>query len=141
MSMLTPLKAGLVALVLSATALAAVPAQAAPPNFSFSLNLGGPGFGLYPVQPGIVLHFGDPNYYNYCLNDKQVRKLINNGDFSHAKIAKYQNKYNKVWVIALSDDDDYWYQMRVDRCTGEVDHVQPIDYNPGNGNFSLSLGF
>jgi hypothetical protein len=128
MSLTTAIKAGVVALALSATALVALPAQAAPPSFSFSLNLGGPGFPIYPVKPGIILHFGDPDYFNYCLSDKQVRNLVRDNDFSHVKVSKYENKYNKVWVIAQSDDDDEWYMMRVDRCSGKVDKIHSIDY-------------
>lgn len=126
MSLSTAIKAGVVALVVGSTALVALPAQAAPPPFSFSLNFGGPGFPVY--QPGIILHFGDPDYFNSCLSDKQVRNLVRDNDFSHVKISKYDNKHNKVWVIAQSDDDDEWYSMRVDRCDGDVDKVHHIDY-------------
>jgi hypothetical protein len=118
-----------------------MPAQAA----SFSLSLGGPGFGfgLYPMKPGITLHFGDPNYYLYCMTDKQVVKYVNRQDeFSHTKIAKYQNKYNRVWVITYDEDNEEWVQARVGRCDGEIDHIRPIDYDPDFPNkFSLSLNF
>ena len=141
MSMMTTVKAGLVAIALAATSMVALPAQAA----SFTLNLGGPGFGfgLYTVKPGITLHFGDPDYFHYCMNDKQVVKYVNRQDeFTKTKIAKYQNKYNKVWVVTYDVYDDEWVQARVDRCDGDIDHIQPIDYNPKFPNqFGLSLTF
>lgn len=134
------LKAGLVAIALAGTAVAALPARAAPLPFSFSLNLGGPGYPIYPVQPGIVLHFGSPDYFNYCLTNRQIRNLLSDNGWDHVKIVREDNNYNRVWAIAQSEDDGDWYQMRVNRCTGKVDKVHPIDYN-GDGNFSFSLSF
>ena len=60
MILLNTLKAGVVALALAGTALAAVPAQAASPTFGFQLNLGGGG----GSNGGIFLHFGDDDYFD-----------------------------------------------------------------------------
>jgi hypothetical protein len=135
-------KAGAVAIALSATALAAVPAQAAP-QFSFQFGVGnGFGFGFggpqYFGQNGITLQFGDPNYYQYCLTDTQVKWALKNNGYAQVKIVKYYNSTNKVLAIGWKNGD--WWQMRVDRCTGKVDHVQIIQQQ-NNGNFQLFLNF
>jgi len=137
MSIRTIVKLGLIAIALGTAAIAAAPAQAAPPPFSFSLNLNGNGPN-YPMKPGIVLKFGSPDYFNYCANDYEIKQMLQDEGWHKIMIKQSQNKYNKVWVIARQDGD--WYQLRVDRCTGEVDHVHQIDYN-GFGNFSFSLNF
>jgi hypothetical protein len=134
MTLLNTLKAGVVALALTGTALAAVPAQAASPTFGFSLNLGGGGGG------GIVLHFGDDDYWDVCYTNKQIIQGLNNKGYSRVKIVKESNNTNKVWAIGRKYGD--WFQMRVDRCTGKVDQVKEIHpiYNGGN-SFNLTFTF
>jgi len=143
MSFRTILKAGLVAVVLGTAAVAAAPAQAAPLPFNFSLNLGngnGNGFGIYTPGPGVTLQFGTPNYWKYCAQNWQIKQMLQNEGWYSISLKKSQNKFNKVWAVAINSDDDEWYQLRIDRCTGEVDHVHQIDYS-GSGNFSFSLNF
>src|SRR5689334_17336486 len=113
--LLNTLKAGVVALALAGTAIAAVPAQAASPTFGFSLNFGN-NFGN---NGGIVLHFGDDDYFDFCLTNGQIIKALNNKGYYKVKIVKESNSSNKVWAIGRKNGD--WYQMRVDRCTGKVD--------------------
>ncbi|MEO7223772.1 MAG: hypothetical protein ABIY37_14985 [Devosia sp.] len=133
MILLNTLKAGVVALALAGTALAAVPAQAASPTFGFSLNLlGGGGNG------GIVLHFGDDNYWDVCYTNKQIIQGLNNKGYSKVKIVKESNSTNKVWAIGRKYGD--WFQMRVDRCSGKVDQVKQIYPNNGN-SFNLTFSF
>jgi len=134
------IKAGVVALSLGATAMVAMPAQAAP-TFSFQFGVGnGFGFGgpTYFGQPGITLQFGDPNYYMYCLSDSQIRKALKNNGYAQVKIVKYYNSSNRVLAVGFKDGD--WWQMRVNRCTGKVDQVQVIDQED-DGNFQLFLNF
>lgn len=134
MILLNTLKAGVVALALAGTALAAVPAQAASPTFGFSLNLLGGGNG------GIVLHFGDDDYWDYCLTNKQIIAGLNNKGYSKVKIVKESTSSNKVWAIGRKDYE--WYQLRIDRCTHEVDqvkHIYPIDNN--GLHFNLTFTF
>ncbi len=134
MILLNTLKAGIVALTLAGTALAAVPAQAAQPTFGFNLNFGGGGNG------GIVLHFGDSNYFDVCLTNKQIVAGLNNKGYSKVKIVKESNSSNKVWVIYR--DDGRWYQARVDRCSYKVDQVKRIyPVNNGGNSFNLTFSF
>ncbi len=141
MSIRTILKAGLVAVALGTAAIAAAPAQAAPLPFNFSLNFGGPGFGgpgFYGPKPGITLQFGSPNYFKYCAQDWQIVQMLQGEGWHKVSLQKYDNKFNKVWGVGRYQGD--WYQFRVDRCTGEVDKVHPIQYN-GFGNFGFQLNF
>jgi hypothetical protein len=135
MILLNTLKAGVVALALAGTAITAVPAQAASPMFGFSLNLLGGGGG-----GGIVLHFGDDDYWDYCLTNKQIIKALNNKGYSKVKIVKESNSSNKVWAIGRKYGD--WYQLRVDRCTGKVDQVKQIYPEDDSGlSFHLTFSF
>ena len=134
----TGLRAGVVALALAGTALVAVPAEAAQPNFGFQLNFGNGGFFGGP-NGGIVLHFGDDNYFDYCLTNSQVRSALRNKGYSQVKIVKESNNTNKVWVVYRDDGD--WYQARVDRCTGKVDHVDQIYPKGPDNSFNLTFTF
>lgn len=136
---LNTLKAAVVALALAGTALVAVPAQAAQPTFGFQLNFGGPGPGPGPGG-GIILHFGDDDYFDYCLTNRQIVRALNDRGYSRVKIVKESNNTNKVWAIGRKSGD--WFQMRVDRCTHKVDRVQEIYPLDNNGNsFNLTFTF
>ena len=134
---LSTLKAGVVALALAGTAIAAVPAQAAQPTFGFSLNSGntfpGPG-------GGIVLHFGDDDYFNFCLTNRQIIRGLNDRGYSRVKIVREFNSTDKVWAIGRKHGD--WFQMRVDRCTHKVDRVREIHpIHEGGNSFNLTFTF
>jgi hypothetical protein len=131
----TGLRAGIVALALGGTALVAAPVQAASPNFGFQLNFGNGGFG----GGGIVLHFGDDNYFDYCLTNSQIRSALRNKGYSYVKIVKESNNTNKVWAIGKKYGD--WYQLRVDRCTGKVDRVEQIYPDGPDNSFNLTFSF
>jgi hypothetical protein len=133
---LSTIKAGVVALALAGTALAAVPVQAASPTFGFSLNFGN----TLPGGGGIVLHFGDDDYWDFCLTNRQIVAALNNRGYSRVKIVKESNSTNKVWAIGRKHGD--WFQMRVDRCTHKVDRVQQIYPQDDFGNsFNLTFTF
>ena len=136
MILLNTLKAGVVALALAGTALAAVPAQAAQPTFGFSLNFGnnfGPG-------GGIVLHFGDDDYFDYCLTNKQIVAGLYDRGYTRVKIVKESHSTNKVWAIGRKYGD--WYQMRVDACSHKVDQVKRIyPLDTGGNSFNLTFTF
>ena len=137
MSMISVLKTGgraaLVAVALSASALVAMPAQAAGPNITFGLQLGtGGGFG----GNGIFLNFNNGPQL-LCLSDKQIRAQLREEGWEMPKIVKKLSD-RKVVVIAYWDEDPY--QMRVDRCTGKVDKVRPVQVK-SNGAFSITLSF
>jgi hypothetical protein len=130
----TGIRAGIVALTLGGTALVgAAPVQAAPaPNFGFSLNFGNGGNG------GIVLHFGDDNYFDYCMTNSQIRSALRNKGYRDVKIVKESNNTNKVWAIGRKNGD--WYQMRIDRCSHKVDQIKKIKKN-NNNSFNLTFSF
>ncbi len=117
----TGLRAGIVALALGGTALVgAAPVQAATPNFGFQLNFGNGGFGPGP-KGGIVLHFGDDNYFDFCLTNTQIRSALRNKGYR---------------------DDGRWNQARVDAGTHKVDQVKRIYPRDNHGNsFNLTFSF
>jgi len=135
MILLNTLKAGVVALALAGTAFAAVPAQAAPPLFGFSLNLGGGG-----SNGGIVLHFGDEDFFDFCATEKQVAKALANKGYSKLQIVKHTDSNNKVWFIGRKAGQ--WYLLKVDVCTGKVvrKEIHPVDHDDGI-HFNLSFTF
>ena len=138
----TTLRASVVAAVLAGTALTGVaPAQAqANPSFGFSLNFGNdrPNFFGQGPRGGITLNFGDRNYWNYCLSDRQIIRGLENRRYRDVRIVRSENRANNVWVVARQGRD--WYQMRVNRCTGKVDRVREINRR-SNGGFNLNFSF
>ena len=133
-------KAAVVALVLGSTAMVALPAQAAPPTPSFSFSFG-VGNGFQP-HPGMQLQFGDDNYYDYCLTNRQIVRLLSGAGYRDAQVVKEDNRHNKV--IAIARKGSNWYQMRVDRCTGKVDRVtklQPRNPSRPSSGFNITLSF
>ncbi|HWA17992.1 MAG TPA: hypothetical protein VG757_03270 [Devosia sp.] len=139
-------RAALVAVALGATAFTAMPVQAAEPSGSFSLqfgNGGGPkyfghgfGFGFGNGNGSIQLHFGDRDFFNYCLTNRQIERGLDNRGFDRVRIVKSGERK----VIAVGKWGSRWYEMRVDRCTGKVDRVKRVNQRP-NGSFSITLNF
>jgi len=133
-------KAAVVALVMGSTAMVALPAQAAGPTPSFSFSFG-VGNGFQP-HPGVQLQFGDRDYYDYCLSNRQIVRLLSGAGYRDAQVVKEDNRHNKV--IAVARKGSNWYQMRVDRCTGKVDRVTRLERrSPGvpNSSFNITLSF
>jgi hypothetical protein len=141
MSMLTVLKSTARAAVVAATLavpamMVAAPAQAAPPNFNFSMQFGN-GFG----GPGMKFDYGN-GPQKMCLSDKQIYWQLDDYGFNRIKIVKSSGY--KVIVIARYHGD--WYQLAVDRCTGKIRRA-PLHFNGnGNGNgpmsqFGITLNF
>jgi hypothetical protein len=128
------IRAGVVALAIGGTALGSIaPAQAATPNFGFSLN-----FGQQAPKGGVYLHFGDENYFDFCLTDRQIERGLRNKGYTMIRQVREENRSNKVWYVARKHGD--WYQMRVDRCTGKVDRVREVERR-SNGSFFLRFSF
>jgi hypothetical protein len=135
MTLLTTLKAGLVAVALGAGALAAAPAQAAPPNFSFSFNFGNGG------GPGMNFNYnGNPKFV--CLSDQQIVWQLRDYGFRGIRIIKSKG-YNVIVVARWHGD---WYQLLVNRCSGKI-IKKPLNYSgnvfTGNGGpgFGITLSF
>jgi hypothetical protein len=127
-------RAGVVALALGGTAVMGVaPAQAAPPNFGFSLQ-----FGNQTPHGGVFLNFGDRDYFKYCLSDRQIESGLRKKGYRNIQEVREERRTNKVWYVARKSGD--WYQLRVDRCTGKVDRVREINRR-GNGSFTLNFSF
>jgi hypothetical protein len=140
MTLLSSLKTGLTVAAVAATVAiggAAAPAQAASITF---------GFGGFPG--GVHLHFGDPTYYHYCLDDNGIIDRLEHRGYSNVHIIRHNHDDdfdNKVWVVAQDWHGD-WYQMRVDRCTHAVDDLHLVhshhDHGPFDyGHFNFTFNF
>jgi hypothetical protein len=119
----------------------AAPTQAA----SLTFNFGGGGMG--PGGPGVHFRFGDPRYFNYCLDDDGIENRLERRGYDNVHVIRHNHNDdydNKVWVAAQDYRGD-WYMMRVDRCTHEVDRVRRVhrhnegDFDPNNFHFSFSF--
>jgi hypothetical protein len=132
-------RAALVAVALGATAFTAMPVQAAGPSGSFSIQLGNgmSNNGMFFNKGGITLHFGDDDFFNFCLTDRQIERGLERHGFRSADVVKHLNNRK---VLAVARYSGSWYQLRVDRCSGKVDQVKKIK-RKSNGNFSFSLNF
>jgi hypothetical protein len=136
-------RAALIAVAMGATAITAMPVQAAEPSGSFSLQfgtgMGGPmhfGQGFKFGNGNITLHFGDKNFFNYCLTNRQIERGLDRRGFDNVRIVKSGERR----VVAVGKWNGRWYEMRVDRCTGKVDHVKRVKQR-SNGSFSITLNF
>lgn len=136
MTLPTFIKTGLVALALSATSLAAVPAQAAGISFNF---------GNGPFN-GVHMHFGDHNYFNYCLSDHRVEDLLEDQyGFHNVNIVRESHDddfNNRVWATGVKHHD--FYMIRVDRCSKDVnfhkiDHDDHDHFDPGHIHLQFSF--
>lgn len=137
-SLKTSGKAAVVALVLGSTAMVAVPAQAASPTPSFSFSFG-VGNGFSPAPGGMRLHFGDSNYFDYCMTNREIVRSLRDYGYRDVQIVKEGNQYNKV--IAIGRKGSNWYQMRVDRCSGKVDRVTRLERRGNSNGFNITLSF
>lgn len=112
-------RAAVVAFVLAGTALAAMPAEAAPlKNFSLEIKPQG-------EQKGMSLKKlkGIDSLFFWCLTDKQIKKALKNYGFFDIDIVDYITK-TKVRIEA--GYDDWYYSFRLNRCSGEVDKVKKL---------------
>ena len=123
-------RAAVLAVVLAGTALSAVPAQAAPNlNGGFSLDVKPQGGDQKQFQQYKKKQFGPNDFFNWCLTDKQIRKGLINYGFEEVHIVDHLGK-NRVRVQAIYGD--WYYSLRVHRCSGVVDKIKklyPVDYD------------
>lgn len=121
-------RAAVLAVVLAGTALSAVPAQAAPNMGGFSLDVKPQGGGdQKQMQQYKKKGFGPNDFFNWCLTDKQIRRGLKAYGFFDVEIVDYLGK-NRVRVEA--GYDDWYYTMRINRCSGMVDRIKklyPVD--------------
>jgi hypothetical protein len=65
----------------------------------------------------------DNAFFNWCLNDKQIRKGLKNYGFFDIDIVDHIGK-NRVRVEA--GYDDWYYSFRLNRCSGDVDKIKKL---------------
>jgi hypothetical protein len=116
-------RAVLVALVMGATAVTAMPVQAAEPNFNFQLGIGDNGGVM-----GFELNKKNNNFKKWkpikkCLSNGQVENGLEWYGFDDADVVKNLGK-NRVAVIA--EWNNRFYSMTVDKCSGEVYNVKRL---------------
>jgi hypothetical protein len=128
-------RAAVLAVILAGTALSAVPAQAAPNMGGFSLDVKPQGGGdQKQMQQYKKKGFGPNDFFNWCLTDKQIRRGLKNYGFFDVEIVDYLGK-NRVRVEA--GYDDWYYSMRINRCSGLVDRIKklyPVDEEDDYGD-------
>lgn len=128
-------RAAVLAVVLAGTALSAVPAQAAPNMGGFSLDVKPQGGGdQKQMQQYKKKGFGPNDFFNWCLTDKQIRRGLKAYGFFDVDIVDYLGK-NRVRVEA--GYDDWYYSMRINRCSGMVDRIKklyPVDEEDDYGD-------
>ena len=120
-------RVAVLAIALSGVALTAVPAQAAPLD-AFKLELAAPQVDIgAQTQMKTFVYDEDEEYddYDWCLTNKQIRKGLKKADFDDIEFVQELKKH-RVRVHALYEDDDWYYSMRIDRCTGEVDKIKRL---------------
>lgn len=115
-------RAAVLAIVLAGTALAAMPAEAKPLG-QFKLELQ-----ATPPKGGTELQmkkFGGDEDFFWCLTNKQIRKALKKYGFVEIDFVQELKKH-RVRVEALYLGDDWYYSMRIDRCTGHVDKIKKL---------------
>lgn len=120
-------RAAVLAVVLAGTALSAVPVQAAPNMGGFSLEVKPQGGDQKQMKQFKKKDFGPNDFFNWCLTDKQIRKGLKAYGFFDVQIVNHLSK-NRVRVEA--GYDDWYYSMRINRCSGMVDRIKklyPVD--------------
>jgi hypothetical protein len=122
-------RVAIVGIALGGVALTALPAQAAP-QLGTSLQLAAPAKPDAGQQTMQMKKFGaDDDYdyddYHWCLTNKQIRKGLKKADFDEIDFVK-ELKHHRVRVEAYYEEDGWYYSMRIDRCTGEVDQIKPL---------------
>jgi hypothetical protein len=121
--MRTYCRVAVLALALSAATFGASPvsAQNLEPNFSIG--------GGAAVQPETKSYGAQPNkgsrdFQLGCLSNREIRRGLREYGFSDISFVR-QLRRSRVLVEALYEDD-WYYSMRVNRCTGYVDRVTPL---------------
>jgi len=133
----TAARAAVVALTLGASALVAMPAEAAMYGSGPSghVTIGGPQGSVSIGTNGVQFQFGTPDYFKVCLSDRQVVRLIKRNGFYFVRIVRSShndNRHNRVWATAVKNHD--YYMIRVDRCTHEL-RARKLGHND-NGDYS-----
>lgn len=107
------------------------PASAAGPAFGFSLTL--PGAPPMEPPPRLGAH---PEFRPVCLSDDDVTAELEDAGWRHVEIG---DRLGHFGVVAYGrwHRTPTLYQMTVDRCSGSVRHVAPVEYDnlPSGGDY------
>lgn len=114
-------RAAVLAIVLAGTVLAAAPVEAKPLG-AFQLELQMPKKGAPELQ---MKKFGYEDDYDWCLTNKQIRKGLKKAGFTEIDFVQELKKH-RVRIEALYLGDDWYYSMRIDRCSGHVDKIKKL---------------
>ena len=129
-------RAAAVAVALGAASIVAVPAPVMAQSFNFEFPIaGGEGnFSFGIGRDGVRVR-------RACMTNNEIRRSLRDEDWSDIRIMGRDG--NWVRVAARWDDNDRYYTMRVNRCTGKVRDIERVrrrSNGPGNG-FTLEFNF
>jgi hypothetical protein len=110
----------LAAVIVTAIALAAVPAQAQKLGTEFSF---GGGKAQSDTQSFSTQRHSGPSI-QICLTNRQIRRGLR--DYGFTDIQFVRNLPRERVVVEALYEDDWYYSMRVHRCKGYVDRVRPL---------------
>jgi hypothetical protein len=131
-------RAAVVAAVLGATSLTAMPVQAQP-SFNFHLQIPGGGGEVQRHEgDGYGTYHHDDDWRYRCLTNREVRRGIARYGFRNVEIVR-ELRRDRVIVTAVYGR--WLYSMRVDKCTGEVDRVKRERRIGGGGGFEWHFQF
>lgn len=131
-------RAAVVAGVLGATSLSAMPVQAQP-SFNFHLQI--PGGEIQRHQGGgdYGTYHHDDDWRYRCLTNREIRRGLGRYGFRHVEVVR-ELRRDRVVVTAIRDR--WLYSMRVDRCSGEVDRIRrERRIGGGGGGFEFHFEF
>lgn len=126
-------RAAVVALVLGAAAVTAMPAPAmaqSGPSFSFQLGIGGGGGGSLRFDSGDV-------DLDFCLSNGQIRRGLRDYGFRNIDIVRA----NRNRVVVIARYGRAWYRLQVNRCTGDVRIIERLRRGFPGGGFGLQFNF
>ena len=119
----TTAKAAVVALALGAMAMPA-PAMAQTFKFNFGIQGGGSSFSF-----GIGK--GGQKFRRNCLTNNEVRRGLRRAGFEDIRFVDRRGV--RVTVIAQWDENNRWYSMDVNKCTGKVSNIERVRRGHNNG--------
>ena len=135
-------RVAVIALALGAGSLSAMPAQAQEPATTFQLDLGAGGGNGSNEMGAQARRGGGDRHHNdnrWCLTDRQIVRGLSRYGYDRVDVRRDIGR-NRVEVRA--NYSRWTYSMRVDRCTGRVDHVQRLrPAFPGGGGFGMQFNF
>ena len=115
------LRAAAVAIALGATAITAMPAQAASPSVNFSFSIGGGGHHWSHGAPR-WRDWSRHNRFRHCMTDRQVRHLLNRHGYRNISFERHRGPV----VEARARKGHARYVLVVDACRGRILDVRRV---------------